>query len=146
MKITRQTLYIIGGSVAILGILGYLYLYGKTKKNAAAAAQAKLAELEAKGPVTITKYITVAPKTTTVKTPTTPAKVDPSGLATWTVGDTLYSRFDNVILYGNENLKFNDGDAVGEFMALKLQDGVQLAQIKNPNGKIYYSAVYFLSN
>jgi hypothetical protein len=147
MKISKQIWFIIGGSTIILGIIGFLYISNKNKKAALAATQAKLAAEEAKGPVIITKTVTVAAKPTSTSTSSSkPSAIDPSGLATWTPGDTLYARFDNVtISNGSNSLTFNDGDPVGTFVSLETINGTQLVHINN-GGKIYYCGVYLLSN
>lgn len=146
MKISKQTWFIIGGSVAMLGILGYLYISNKSKKAALAAAQAKLAEEEAKGPTVVTKYITVTPKTTTTSSSTS-TTTKPLNTSTWTVGDVMYANYDNVVLANYKGkLTFNDGDVVGTFQSMETVNGVQLAHVKNANGQIYYVGATFLTN
>jgi ribosomal 30S subunit maturation factor RimM len=153
MKIAKQTWIILGGSVAILGILGYLYIYGKTKKAALAEADAKLAEAQAKGQTVVTKYVTVQPKTTsttTVKSSGSTTAVDNSlgaGRATWTTGDIMYANYDNVNINNIAGkLTFNDGDVVGTLVEVQSYKDSQLAIIKNANGQKYFVSVSLLTN
>lgn len=157
MKISKQTWMILGGSAAILGVLGYLYISNKSKKAALAAAQAKNAELEAKGQTVVTKYVTVQPKTATTSTTktsgstvSTSTTVDNSmgaGRATWTTGDTMYANYDNVDINNIAGrLTFNDGDVVGTLVEVQDYKGSQLAIVKNANGQKYFVSVSLLTN